>query len=168
MTVADVVTVVRIPLAVLFLWVTAPAARFAILAVAAASDLFDGVLARRYGGSRIGAVLDPVADKLFMAAAFVVVLLSRRLEIYEIVGVLLRDIVATVAFVVTALSGRAAAIPARLGGKAVTVAQVLTLFAFIADSALVRPLAWATAGIAIYAIWDYSRVADRERRVLGS
>jgi hypothetical protein len=33
--------------------------------------------------------------------------------------------------------------------------------AFIASSPLVRPLAWATAAIAVYATWDYGRAAAR-------
>jgi hypothetical protein len=41
----------------------------------------------------------------------------------------------------------------------VTIAQLLTLVAAIADSPLVRPLAWATAAIAVYAIGDYGRMA---------
>ena len=39
------------------------------------------------------------------------------------------------------------------------MAQVLTLVAFLLDSPLLRPIAWATGAIAIYAIWDYYRVA---------
>jgi phosphatidylglycerophosphate synthase len=102
-----------------------------------------------------------------MATAFAVVLFSGRLTWYEILGVLARDVVATVAFVVTLVSGRAASIPARLGGKAVTLAQMLTLAAAITDSPLVRPLAWATSAIALYAIWDYQHAATRARRPLG-
>ncbi|MFZ5624750.1 MAG: CDP-alcohol phosphatidyltransferase family protein [Gemmatimonadota bacterium] len=166
MTVADVLTGIRIPLAVAFPLVTGTAWRAAIVAVAAATDLLDGAIARRFGGSRLGPVLDPIADKLFMASAFGVVLFAGVLSWYEIVGVLLRDIVATVAFVVVSVSGRAAAIPARAGGKAVTVGQVLTLLAFIAGSPLVRQLAWGTAAMGLYAIWDYTHVADRERRAL--
>ncbi len=167
-TFADLLTLSRIPLAVLFLIVADPLVRLALLLVAAGTDLLDGFLARRFGGSRFGTFIDPVADKLFMLAAFVVVAMSGRLAWYEIAGVLLRDLVATVAFLVTMGSGRAMAIPARIGGKAVTVAQVLTLFAFLLDSPLLRPLAWATAAIALYAIADYSRVASTAKRSVGS
>ena len=167
-TVADLLSVVRIPLAVAFP-VVSNDWRLVILAIAAASDLLDGPLARRFGASALGSVIDPVADKLFMASAFGVVAVSGRLMWYEIVGVLLRDIVATVAFVVTIYFHRPRAIPARPGGKAVTVAQVLTLAAFLTGSPLLQPMAWATAAIAIYAIWDYYRVAPAaERRVGGS
>jgi cardiolipin synthase len=160
-------TLARIPLAVAFLLLPDPLARLLILAVAAATDLLDGALARRLGSSRFGAFIDPVADKLFMAAAFLVVALSRQLTWYEISAVLLRDLAATIAFLVTSFSGRAMAIPARLGGKAVTVAQVLTLIAFLTDSPLLRPLAWATGAVALYAIWDYNAAAPRAKRPLG-
>jgi cardiolipin synthase len=47
-------------------------AAFAIFAAAGVTDFFDGYLARRYGaGSRFGAMLDPIADKLIVAAALV-------------------------------------------------------------------------------------------------
>lgn len=165
-TVADLLTALRLPLAVAFLVVPHAGWRFAILSVAAASDLLDGALARRFGGSRLGSFLDPVADKLFMAAAFTVVLLSRQLAWFEVVGVMARDLVATAAFLTVVLRKRPAAIPARAGGKAVTVAQLLTLLAFLAESPLIRPLAWATGAIALYAIWDYTRVADQARKEL--
>jgi phosphatidylglycerophosphate synthase len=165
-TVADLLSAARIPLAVAF-----PLAsnrwRMVILAIAAATDLLDGPLARRFGSSALGSLIDPVADKLFMAAAFGVVAVSGSLAPYEVVGVLLRDIVATVAFAVTIYSRRPRAIPARAGGKAVTVAQVLTLVAFLTGSPLLQPLAWVTTALGIYAIWDYYRVAPAAERPVG-
>ena len=156
---ADVLTALRVPLAALFPFVRDPAWQLAIVGAAAASDFFDGKLARRFGSSRVGVVLDPVADKLFMACAFITVAGWGLLQWYEIVGVLLRDIVAALAFVGTWILRRPTTLPARAGGKAVTVCQLLTLVAFIAESPLVRPLAWATAAISVYAIWDYGRAA---------
>jgi CDP-diacylglycerol--glycerol-3-phosphate 3-phosphatidyltransferase/cardiolipin synthase len=166
-TIADLLTLLRLPLAVLFVVIGDGTVRLVILAVAAGTDLLDGFLARRLGGSRFGAFIDPVADKLFMLAAFIVVALSGTLTWYEIAGVLLRDLVATIAFAVTSVSGRAMSIPARLGGKAVTVAQILTLVAFLTESPLLRPLAWATAAVALYAIWDYNQAAPRAKRPVG-
>ena len=165
---ADLLTALRVPLAVAFPFVHHPGWQLAIIAVAAVSDLLDGALARRYGGSRLGAVLDPIADKLFVAAAFLVVARHGLLEWWEIAGVLARDIVATIGAVVVWLTRRPVALPARAGGKAVTVCQLLTLVAFIAESPLVRPLAWATAAIAVYAIWDYGRAAARATQIAPS
>jgi phosphatidylglycerophosphate synthase len=161
----DAVTLARLPLAAAFILVGDTWVRPVVLAVAVVTDLLDGFLARRFGGSRLGVALDPVADKLFMAAAFWVVLRRGLLHPLEIAGVLLRDVVALLAFLTTVVRGRPTTLPARAGGKAVTVGQVLTLVAFLAESDLVRPLAWATAAMSVYAIADYMRVglAPRER-----
>lgn len=167
-TAADLLTLVRIPLAAAFLLVSHSGWRLAIVGTAAVTDLLDGPLARRFGSSPFGPVLDPIADKLFMAAAVGVVAFSGRLEVYEIIGVLLRDIVATIAFAATLVSHQPRAIPARSSGKAVTIAQILALVAFLLDSPYLRPIAWATTAVSIIAIWDYYRVAPRAQRRLGT
>ena len=167
-TAADIVTALRFPLAVLFPLVHSFAWQLAIVAAAAASDVADGFLARRVGASRAGAILDPVADKVFMAVAFVTIARRGLLSWYELVGVLLRDILAVLAFLATWLLHRPVALPARAGGKAVTIMQLLTLVAAIADWTYTRNLAWATAAIAVYAIWDYGRTARRSARAARS
>jgi phosphatidylglycerophosphate synthase len=161
---ADAITLVRIPLAILFPIVSSTPVRLVILALAAATDLGDGWVARRFGGSRFGAVLDPIADKLFVAVAFAVVLASGALTWYEIIAVLARDIIATVAFGITLATGNATAVPARLGGKAVTVLQLLTLIAFVVHWPHLQSLAWATGAVALYAIYDYNQPFFRKLR----
>jgi CDP-diacylglycerol--glycerol-3-phosphate 3-phosphatidyltransferase/cardiolipin synthase len=165
---ADLLSLARIPLAAAFVLVPDSRWRLGIVALAAVTDLLDGPVARRFGSSAFGAVLDPIADKMFMAAAVGVVAFSGKLAIYEIVGVLLRDLVATIAFAATLLSHQPRAIPARSSGKAVTVTQILTLVAFLLDSPYLRPIAWATTGISVIAIWDYYRVAPRAQKRLGT
>ena len=161
---ADGITLIRIPLAIAFPIFTGTPVRMVVLALAAATDLGDGWVARRFGGSRIGAVLDPIADKLFVAIAFAVVLASGKLTWYEVTAVLARDIVATVAFFTTLATGKATAVPARLGGKAVTLLQMLTLVVFVLELPRLRPLAWMTAGVALYAIYDYIQPFFRKLR----
>lgn len=158
---ADLLTLLRFPLAAVFPFAVQPLERLAIVALAAASDLGDGLVARLTGGSRWGPWLDPVADKVFMATAFITLAGHGVLHPLEITGVLARDIVAALSFAGTLILRRPVALPARAGGKAVTVCQVLTLVALIATSPLTRPLAWATAAVSVYAIWDYGRAAAR-------
>ena len=154
--VADLLTGARIPLAVAFVLVTSTRWRIVILWLAGISDFVDGFVARRWGGSRLGSFLDPVADKLFTASAFGVVLVSGALAWWEIVAVLARDITAAVAFLITVLLKRPVSIPARVAGKIVTIGQLLVLLAFLLDSWLLRPVAWATGAVALYAILDYT------------
>src|ERR1041384_6688801 len=152
----DLLTAIRLPLAAAFLAMDGRGARLAILAIAGISDLLAGSWARRVGPSRLGVILDPICDKVFMAAGFLVVVQSGLLKPLEILGVLIRDIVAILGFAAVTIFGRPTAMPARLGGKAVTVCQLLTLWAFVAGSEYLRPLAWATAAVSVYAIVDYS------------
>src|SRR5260370_3688506 len=91
---AEVVTALRRPLAGQFPYLRPPAAQLAVVAVAAASDFFDGILARRFGGSRVGPFIDPVADKAFMVAAFLTVATRGGLHPFEIAAVLLPGILA--------------------------------------------------------------------------
>ena len=79
------------------------------------------------------------------------------LSLIELIGVMIRDITAAVAFLTTLVLRRPTTLPAQAGGKAVTVLQVLTLVAFLAGSELLRPLAWATGAVSVYAIYDYTR-----------
>jgi CDP-diacylglycerol--glycerol-3-phosphate 3-phosphatidyltransferase/cardiolipin synthase len=158
---ADALSLLRIPVAVAFVLFQGMEVRLFLLLLAAASDFGDGWVARRFGASRVGAVLDPVADKLFMAAAFGVVLFSGALTWYEVVIVLIRDLVASVAVFITMGKGRGRSVPARLGGKAVTLLQLLTLLAFILGSPHLQPLAWATGAVSLYALWDYNRLFYR-------
>ena len=168
MTRADLLTALRLPLAAVFPFVPQPGWQLAVVGAAAASDFLDGMVARRLGSSRAGAVLDPIADKLFMAVAFITVARSGLLYPLEIVAVLGRDIVAALGYVGAWLWRRPTVLPARAGGKLVTALQLVTLGALIVRSPYVRPIAWATAAVGLYAIWDYARVAAKasvERRL---
>jgi CDP-diacylglycerol--glycerol-3-phosphate 3-phosphatidyltransferase/cardiolipin synthase len=158
---ADAISLARVPLAVVFVVADGPEVRLPVLTVAALSDLLDGWLARRLGPSRIGAVLDPITDKLFMVAAFIVLAASRALTPLEIVGVLIRDIVTPLGYLATVALRRPVVVPARAGGKLVTAGQSLTLVAWLIDSPYLRPMAWATAAMAIYALADYGLLAAR-------
>lgn len=160
---ADAVSLARLPLAVAFVATDSNDVRLPVLVLAAASDLLDGWLARRFGPSRIGSVLDPITDKLFMIAAFAMLAAARALTPLEILGVLLRDLLAPLGYLLTVALRRPFAIPARAGGKLVTTGQSLTLFAWLIDSPYLRPMAWATAAMALYALFDYGLVAVRRR-----
>src|SRR5256885_16339740 len=87
---ADVLTALRVPLAVAFPFVHHPGAQLGVVAVVAVTDFFDGMLARRFGSSRAGAGVGPVAGKLVIAAAFLPVGRPGLLHPLLIDGVLAR------------------------------------------------------------------------------
>jgi len=65
-----------------------------ILAIAGLSDGLDGYLARRYHWeSRLGAILDPIGDKVLMVSSFITLGVIGELEFWLVVVVILRDVV---------------------------------------------------------------------------
>lgn len=62
--------------------------------IAGASDGLDGFLARRFGWtSRLGAILDPIGDKLLMVAVFLVLASKGYLPWWLVSVVILRDVI---------------------------------------------------------------------------
>lgn len=93
----NIITVIRIlaiaPICWL-LWRESYALALTLLVLAGLSDALDGFLARRYGWfTRLGAMLDPVADKLFVVAIFIVFGLKGSLPWWLIALVIGRDVV---------------------------------------------------------------------------
>lgn len=164
---ADAVTALRLPLAAVFVLVEDTRVRFAILALAALSDGIDGWVARRWGSSRAGPVLDPVVDKVFTVAAVLAVASTRGgvgLQGWEIAGVLLRDLAVLGGYVAASIFRRRITIPARFPGKCVTVLQFLTLAAILLELPHVRWFAWATAAVSVVAVIDLAREGLRRLR----
>lgn len=108
-------------------------------------------------------MLDPLTDKVFMLTGFSLLAVSDALTPLEVLGVLLRDIMAPIGYLAGVALKRPFSVPARAGGKAVTTGQSLTLLAWLLGSRYLEPLAWATAAMALYALADYGRLAVRHR-----
>lgn len=125
----NLITALRIVLVVPLCWLIS-AGRYEgallVAAVAGLSDAMDGFLAKRFGWqSWIGGMLDPVADKLLLTAAFVWLALAGELPAWLAEVVVGRDL-AIVAGAVAyhALIGRFEAAPSRLS-KLTTVIQIV-------------------------------------------
>src|SRR3954451_983019 len=130
----------------------------AVLAVSGASDWLDGVLARRLGQvSRVGQLLDPAADRLFIIVTLVA-LAWRDVVPWWLLGVLvLRDVVLAVMLLVLGRAGYAP-LPVHLAGKAGTFALLYAfpllllaeLDSWVAVVAGVVGWAFALWGVALY------------------
>ena len=65
-----------------------------LFGVAAASDALDGFLAKQFGWtSRLGGILDPLADKLLVATSFLALAWTGVLPLWLAVLVVVRDVV---------------------------------------------------------------------------
>jgi cardiolipin synthase len=94
----------------------------------ALSDLFDGFLARRMGSkTNLGAYLDPLADKVMLAASYLVLAYQAIVPFWLVAIVLSRDIIITLGFLF--LSRRAVILGPvpTLFSKATTLFQMLTV-----------------------------------------
>jgi cardiolipin synthase len=97
LTVPNLLSFARIAAIPLFCWLTAREGTrllgIALFAVVAASDWVDGYLARRTGQvSELGKVLDPVADRLAIAAALITFAVVGIVPFWAALLILLRDV----------------------------------------------------------------------------
>ena len=91
-TIPNLLSFLRIPLALLFLQSNAEWRLFAVIA-ALISDGLDGYLARKYGTiSKFGTLLDPITDKFFALMALSVFIYEQRIEFLQALFMLARDI----------------------------------------------------------------------------
>ena len=99
----------------------------AIFGVAVATDYLDGYLARRRNQvTRFGILLDPIADKLLMAAAFLSLVEMDLVPAWMVMIILGREIAVT--GLRNVAIGRGVLIPAFGSGKAKMVSQVVAVF----------------------------------------
>lgn len=67
-----------------------------VFVIASLTDIYDGYHARKYGlTSRLGAFLDPLADKFLITAAFLIYVWEGYLALWMVLLVALRDVVVT-------------------------------------------------------------------------
>ncbi len=166
-TLADVVSLSRILLAGAFVLTHGALARLALVGVAGATDYLDGWLARRHGGSRYGAVIDPAADRVFVVAVIASLVVEDAMTLRQSLVLLARDIATTLGVLVGALLPvvRPARLESRWSGKVVTALQFATLVAILAEPASLRLMLPMVAVASALSIADYSLAAWRRRAV---
>lgn len=133
-------------------------------ALAGITDVLDGFLARRCNaGSRLGALLDPVADKILLDGAFLILAVHSIIPFSLAIFVLGRDLMILV-FAMAALARKTHRdFPPSAWGKASTAAQIAYILfavgheAALAPLAVVTVLAWITFGLTVWSGIDYAR-----------
>ena len=135
----------------------------AVFLAAAATDLLDGYLARRWGQvTTVGTLLDPIADKLLISAALISLVAKQRVPAWMVILIIGRE------FAVSGLRSIAAAsgytIQASDLGKSKMVAQV------VAISLVIGAIRWpvleslATIGMWTVVIFGIVSAADYFRK----
>ncbi len=162
----NLVSLSRLALAAAFTITEVPQTRAAIVLGAALTDVLDGWIARAMRAqSRSGALIDPIADRAFMAVAMFTVLIDGMISPMECFLVLMRDIATVIGYFVAKLSPslKKVTFKARVSGKITTGLQLVTLIAVLLRPAWVAGLTVGTAVVSLWAIADYTWALARAR-----
>ncbi len=170
LTLANQLTLVRLLLVpVLVILVIYGRSGWALITfvLAGVTDGLDGVIARRSGGpTSLGALLDPMADKLLLVSTFVVLTLpgldlANRFPIWLTVLVISRDVIIVLTVAVVNLAVERFTFPPSYLGKVATFVYILTgsvtlLFNYLDRPSLVVEVAiWASLAVTLASGFHY-------------
>jgi len=140
--------------------------------LAAITDWFDGFLARRWNQtSQFGAFLDPVADKLMVAAALILLVELDRTASWLAVIIIGREITISALREWMAQLGKAKSVAVSFIGKLKTTAQMVAIFLLVWSEPIIPGVSTQLVGTvamylaAILTIWSmfyYLRVAAEQ------
>ena len=167
LTLPNSISLSRLLLALAFVLIDGNGQRLTLIIAAGATDFLDGWLARKGNSSSVaGALIDPIADRVFVLAAISSYLVEGRFSTAQYFIFLSRDIMTAVGFVVARfIPGlTASAFRARLLGKTVTVFQLACLVAVLVAPTWVQPLVLIIGALSAVSIVDYTAALERSRR----
>ncbi|MEP6491430.1 MAG: CDP-alcohol phosphatidyltransferase family protein [bacterium] len=156
----------RVLLAAGFVAATSVNARLGLVGVAAATDFLDGWIARRgKWTSRWGALIDPIADRVFALVAVSTFLFTGTLSTIGYFVMISRDLMTAVGFLVARVIPwlQTVQFKARFSGKLVTVLQLITFVALLRFPAWVALCLWIVGLSSVYSVVDYTYALWRAR-----
>jgi cardiolipin synthase len=140
-----------------------------LFVAAAITDAVDGWYARKYGQTTaLGAFLDPVADKLIVSAALIVLLALNRVDAFVALVIIGREIAISALREWMAQMGAARSVAVNWLGKAKTIAQMIAipmllfhdpLFGVIPVALIGTVLIYVAAVLTVYSMFYYLRLA---------
>jgi len=140
-----------------------------IFSAAAITDWLDGYLARKWGeSSAFGAFLDPVADKLMVAAALILLVQLGRAEAYLAIIIIGREIAISALREWMAQLGKTKNVAVAFVGKVKTAAQMTAIIALLLWEPLIPGLPtpvlgtfalWVAAILTLWSMFHYLRLA---------
>lgn len=133
MNLPNKLTISRIVLTFVFMFflfsrgVGAKALALVVFIAASATDYYDGKIARQTGQiTNFGKLMDPIADKVLMLAAFLAFVELELIPAWMVVVIIMRELFITGVRLVAV--GRGIVLAAEQGGKHKTVSQVTAIF----------------------------------------
>jgi phosphatidylglycerophosphate synthase len=166
-TLPNSISLSRLLLAFAFVVIGGSWQRIVLILSAATTDFLDGWLARRGNSSTVaGALIDPLADRVFVLAAVSAYLIGGTLTRAQYFIFLSRDIATAVGFIVARfIPGlSASAFQARVLGKTVTGFQLALLLTVLIWPVAVQPLILVIGALSAVSIVDYTVALEKARR----
>ena len=176
-TLPNILTLGRFALVTCFLYASMKGmylAAFVIFVTAAITDILDGLIARKMNlRSRLGALLDPAADKTLMVCGFVYYTFADAMPVARIPGwltftVFIRDFLIAVFAYLMYTRVQIQKFPPSIAGKASTVLQAVTLAAVIAANGFAPGLLGfaevlfrLSLVLTLFSGWDYLRRSEK-------
>ena len=155
----NTITVIRIllvPVFIIFITKHRLSSALIVFTIAGISDGLDGFFARCFKQQTyLGAYLDPIADKILLASAFVALAVLKILPGWIAVIVLSRDVLILLGIAILTVIDIKITIKPTIVSKFTTVAQLMTIFFTLLDPDFVKAdlmrifLYWGTAILTI-------------------
>ncbi len=140
-----------------------------IFALAAFTDWADGYLARRWGQtSAFGAFLDPVADKLIVVAALIMLVWLGRADAWLAIIIIGREIAISALREWMAQLGKSKSVAVAFIGKVKTGAQITAVIALLLYQPVIPGIntvwlgttaLWVAAILTLWSLFHYLRLA---------
>lgn len=145
MNIANIISLARLLSVPVYVWLILSGETrlaFWLFLAAAVSDAVDGIIAKQFNmQTNLGAYLDPIADKVLLVTAFVVLGVQGLLPVWIVIAVVSRDaLIVGGALVFDKLTGELSMEPLFVS-KANTVMQLLLVLAAMLPSVFASPVA---------------------------
>lgn len=125
-----------------------------LFVLASVTDFFDGFIARQWNQkTELGAILDPLADKMLVLAAFLGLMVIDRANPWAILLILTREFFITGIRVASASKGYSVA--ASMAGKVKTVAQMFAIGFLMMNWPYANALLWLAVFLTLYSGFEY-------------
>jgi len=127
-----------------------------IFVIASVTDFFDGFIARAWNQmTKLGGILDPLADKMLMLAGFLGLMVIDRASAWAVFLILSRE------FFITGLRVMAVAerknVASTMAGKIKTVIQMIAIGFLIMNWPFATELLWLAVILTLYSGYEYTR-----------
>jgi len=137
-----------------------------LFVLASATDFFDGYIAREWNQmTMLGAILDPLADKMLTLAAFLGLMMIGEASAWAIYIIIVRELFITGIRTVAVSEGLN--VKASLAGKVKTVSQMIAIGFLLMHWPFGSELLWFATALTVYSgveyLWGFKNALLKEK-----